>query len=69
MTGKGDNLMGAQEQSKKEILKDKVVALVVEFVRTEGDITLEDIEDLFGLRGPHEVAIALHKKAVVNFTF
>lgn len=36
------------EQSKKEILKDKVVALVKDFIQTEGGITQDDLEILFG---------------------
>lgn len=56
-----------QEQSKKEILKDKVVALVKEFVQTEGGITYDDLEELFGIHGQHEVAAALGKHLRIAF--
>ncbi len=41
------------EQSKKQILQDKVVALVKDFIKVEGGITLSDLEALFGLY-PHQ---------------
>lgn len=51
--------MSTQAQSKKEILKDKVVALVKDFVKTEGGITIADIQKLFG-DSPHcEIVTAL----------
>lgn len=59
--------MNPQKQNKKEILKDKVVALVKEFVQTEGSINLEDLEELFGIRGQHEIAAALGKDLKVIF--
>ncbi len=34
--------------SKKDQLKDKVIALVKEFVQTEGGLTLKDLRSLFG---------------------
>lgn len=40
--------MITHEQSKKEILKDKVVSLVKEFVKTEGGISWQDLQILFG---------------------
>jgi hypothetical protein len=59
--------MDTQEHSKKEILKAKVVSLVKNFVHTEGGINLEDLEELFGIRGQHEVAAALSKDLKVIF--
>lgn len=43
------------EQSKRDILKDKVVALVKDFVKTEGGITHRDLIRLFGPSHPIEV--------------
>jgi hypothetical protein len=40
--------MSDQEQSKREILKEKVVSLVKDFVKTEGGITQDDLQVLFG---------------------
>ena len=40
--------MSTQVQSKKDILKDKVVALVKDFIKTEGGITSNDLRSLFG---------------------
>ncbi len=48
-------------QSKKEILKDKVVALVKDFVKTEGDITLADLKALFGHHPHYEVITKLYE--------
>jgi hypothetical protein len=45
--------------NKKDQLKDKEVALVKEFVRTEGSITPADIEALFGYNRHQEIATAL----------
>ncbi|MGP8050331.1 MAG: hypothetical protein ACLPYB_06925 [Desulfobaccales bacterium] len=55
-------------EAKEEPLKDNVVALVIEFLKTAGGISLEDLEDLFGLRRLHEAAIAIHRKTLVKFT-
>jgi hypothetical protein len=40
--------MSTQAQNKREILKDKVVALVKDFVKTEGGLTQYDLQTLFG---------------------
>jgi len=54
--------------SKREILKDKVVQLVKEFINTEGGITPYDLEALFGSISPvsqfNEVANALAIKPI-----
>lgn len=48
---------------KREQLKDKVIALVKEFIASEGEITLYDLEVLFGqhslANNVNEVATAL----------
>ena len=59
--------MSAQEQSKKEILKDKVVALVKDFAKTEGGLTPADIKALFGYEGHQEIATALCNSMLVGF--
>jgi hypothetical protein len=55
--------MKTQQQSKREILKDKVVALVKDFLTNEGEITFCDLENLFGhpslANNENEVATAL----------
>lgn len=59
--------MSAEGQSKKEMLKEKVVALVKEFVKTEGGITPYDLQKLFGSPGTTawaEVADALGEKEI-----
>ena len=50
-----------KQQNKREILKDKVVALVRNFVETEGGITQIDLLVLFGAPASiySEVATAL----------
>jgi hypothetical protein len=50
--------MSTQEQSKRKILKEKVVALVKDFIKTEGGISQADLWELFGLND-HEIAAAL----------
>jgi hypothetical protein len=40
--------MSAKGQSKREILRDKVVALVKDFIKTEGGISQDDLQVLFG---------------------
>lgn len=40
--------MSTQAQSKREMLKDKVVALVKDFIKTEGGISQDDLQILFG---------------------
>jgi hypothetical protein len=56
------------ENSPREILKDKVVQLVKEFIKTEGGITPYDLEALFGSISPvsqfNEVANALAKNLI-----
>lgn len=42
-------------ENKREILKDKVVALVKDFIKTEGGITHRDLIRLFGPSHPIEV--------------
>jgi hypothetical protein len=44
------------QESKREILKDKVVDLVKEFIKTEGGLTQKDLSILFG---PGEVKATL----------
>lgn len=46
-------------ESKREFLKDKVVHLVKEFIKTEGGISLIDLELLFGDFNLTEVGFAL----------
>jgi hypothetical protein len=54
-----DNKMSVEAKSPREILKDKVVALVKDFIKTEGGITIADIQKLFG-DSPHcEIVTAL----------
>jgi cyanate lyase len=52
-------------KSKREQLKDKVVALVKEFVKTEGGITFTDLESLFGRDSGFMTAIS----AILKITF
>jgi len=40
--------MPTQQKSKREILKEKVVSLVKDFLKTEGGITQDDLQVLFG---------------------
>jgi len=49
------------EESKRELLKDKVIILIKEFLKTEGGITLKDLSSLFG---PGEVKTALGELTV-----
>lgn len=42
-------------ESKKELLKEKVVALVKDFVKTEGGITHRDLIRIFGPGDPSAV--------------
>lgn len=46
-------------RSKKDQLKDKVVALVKEFIANEGGISQRALWELFGFHNDHEVAAAL----------
>ena len=52
--------------TKKEQLKDKVVALVKDFVKTEDGITLQDLEALFGFSPHQEVITALYQTLKIN---
>jgi hypothetical protein len=52
--------MNIHMENKKEILKGKVVALVKDFIKTEGGIKLADIEALFGHNPHYEVITALY---------
>lgn len=50
----------SEELNKRELLKDKVVDLVKEFIKTEGGINPNDIQALFGPPLIHsELATAL----------
>lgn len=60
--------MKDQKQSKKNILKDKVVLVVQDFVKTEGGITIMDIESLFGYNGHQEIATALYTSLSLTFS-
>jgi hypothetical protein len=40
--------MTSQTQSQREILKEKVVGMVKDFIKTEGGITPYDLQKLFG---------------------
>lgn len=51
-------------KKKRDILRDRVVDLVLEFVKTEGDISQSDLRILFG---PGRVIAALDK-IPVNFS-
>ncbi len=54
------------QESKREIIKDKVVLLVKEFLTNEGGITHYDLEALFGPVSPanmNEVASGSEKEA------
>lgn len=54
--------MTTETQSPREVLKDKVVALVKNFMKTEGGITQFDLQILFGIPGTaiwSEIATAL----------
>jgi hypothetical protein len=55
-------------ESKKELLKSKVLTLVQNFMSSEGGITIRDLEALFGqpsgIENCHEVASALASKTI-----
>lgn len=56
------------EQSPRAILKDKVVALVKDFIKTEGGIAQHDLQILFGVPGTtlwSEIAIALSCEKII----
>ncbi len=59
----------SESQNKRELLKDKVINLVKEFIKTEGGITPYDLEALFGSISPasqfNEVAIALAEMPIL----
>ncbi len=57
--------MSTQAQSKREILKDKVVVLVKDFIQTEGGISFLDLESLFGRDS--EFMVALSAILMVSF--
>ena len=67
LNNKGDNKMSTQAQSKREVLKEKVIALVKEFAKTEGGIEQGDLQSLFGI--PYSpwaaVATALAKEKII----
>ena len=39
---------GPKMESKRELLKQKIVELVKNFIETEGGISMQDLADLFG---------------------
>lgn len=45
----------------RDKLKKRVIALVKEFIKTEGGITLGDLEALFGLKDQTLIAAYLRK--------
>lgn len=45
-------------ESKREILKAKVVDLVMDFIATEGGITMHDVRKLFGTGSPVDSSVA-----------
>ncbi len=51
--------MNTCAKSKKEVLENKVVALVKEFVKTEGGVNMKDIEEIFGLSRYSPITAAL----------
>jgi hypothetical protein len=60
----GGSKMDAKQQDKRGILRDKVLALVEEFVKTEGGITYRDLIRVFGPGDPmntDRVATALEQ--------
>jgi hypothetical protein len=48
-----------EDKNKRDLLRDKVVGLVKEFIKTEGEISLFDLEKLFGSYNQSEVSFAL----------
>jgi hypothetical protein len=54
-------------ESKRERLKSKVLALVVDFINTEGGITTRDLGELFGKPEYSEVSSALALN-VINYS-
>jgi hypothetical protein len=60
--------MEESERDKRDILRDQVVDLVIDFVNKEGGLSQYDLQALFG--EPHSrssVAAALHK-VPINFS-
>ncbi len=53
-------------KDKKDILKQKVVELVKEFVKTEGGISLADLRAFFGLYPHQEIITALYHELVLS---
>lgn len=51
-----------ESKSKREILKGKVIDLVKDFIKTEGEITFYDLEVLFG---KHSLGINVNEVATV----
>lgn len=56
----------SQNISKREILRDKVVDLVKEFINTEGGITDYDLKRLFGYHGAVQMALGQIQINFVN---
>jgi hypothetical protein len=56
----------SENKSKRELLKDKVVDLVKEFIKAEGGITQRDLKLLFGDFPNQQVATALSE---INIMF
>jgi hypothetical protein len=57
--------MSTQPQNKKEMLQEKVVETIKEFVAKEGGITFIDLETLFGRDS--KFMAALTKTLIVSF--
>jgi len=54
-------------ESKKEILRDKVVKLAKEFISSEGGISQKDLESLFGYWSNTEIAHTLAGLSIIGF--
>ncbi len=57
--------MKKSRKSKREILKDKVVELVINFVASEAGLSQGDLERLFGYRTGSEIAAALAEISII----
>jgi hypothetical protein len=53
-----------ESKSNREILKDQVVELVKEFIKTEGGITADDLKKLFGHHSVVQMALG---QVQINF--
>ncbi len=52
------------QESKQQLLKAKVVALVKDFVNAEGGITQQDLYYLFGMAGGDTIYAALAQSPI-----